>query len=60
MYYIKIIYRRVLLGKIFIFKYILCIFRLYDFLIYNRKGYKKRFCYYFKIINNKNLGSFGL
>lgn len=33
-----------MLGKTFTFKHTLCIFRLYDLLTYNRKGYKKRLC----------------
>lgn len=41
------------------FKHTLCIFRLYDLLTYNRKGYKKTWRYYSKIINNKNLGPSG-
>lgn len=52
--------RRALLGKTFTFKHTSCIFRLYDLLTYNRKGYyKKTLCYYSKIINNKNLGLSG-
>lgn len=59
MYYIKIIEEFCWVKYLFL--NIFCVYL--DYMIFwfiIEKDIKKRFCYYFKIINNKNLGSFGL